>query len=167
MSTRVKAEPVARLVHEFSYTAELRAPAEIGPGPYGTRMFVGLIGGEVVGERLSGKALDGGGDWILINDDGYARLDVRAQFETDDGAVIYLSYVGLMHATPAAQAALAGGEQGTEFGDPYFVAAPRLESGDPRYSWVNQSTFVAVGRINPGPVVEYSVSRVEVGTETP
>ena len=55
---------------------------------------------------------------------------------------------------------LTGGTTGTDFGDHYFVTTPRLESGDPRYSWVNQSIFVGQGRIQPGPVVEFQVFRV-------
>jgi hypothetical protein len=36
----------------------------------------------------------------------------------------------------------------------------RLETGDERYAWVNQTLFVADGRVHPGPVVEYRVHRV-------
>ena len=49
---------------------------------------------------------------------------------------------------------------GTDFGEHYFVTTPRLESGDPRYTWVNQTIFVGQGRIQPGPVVEFQVFRV-------
>lgn len=159
----VQGEVSKRLVHEFGYTAELEVPVPIGPGPYGERMFVGVSGGVVTGERINGVALPGGGDWLLLGGDGFARLDVRGQMQTDDGAVLYISYAGgLLEATPAVLEVLGGGEVGTEFGDPYFVATPRLETGDPRYSWVNQTAFVSVGRVNPGPVVEFRVSRVVV-----
>ena len=51
-----------------------------------------------------------------------------------------------------------GGE--TDFGDQYFRTTPRFETGDPRYAWLNQSTFVAEGRILPERTVEYKVYRV-------
>ena len=149
-----------KLIPEFSYTAELAAPQIVGPGPYGVRQVLPVTGGTVTGERLSGKAAIGGGDWILAGEDGYGRLDVRAQFITDDGAVIYMSYQGLVEVTEAAAAALGGGDSGTEFGDHYFVTTPRLESGDPNYAWVNQTIFVGQGRVTPGPVVEFQVFRV-------
>lgn len=51
-----------------------------------------------------------------------------------------------------------GGETG--YGDQYFRTAPRMETGDPRYAWVNQSLFVGEGRVYPGLGVQYRVSRV-------
>lgn len=85
---------------------------------------------------------------------------MRAQFNTDDGAVIYMSYQGLVEVTEAAAAALTGGDSSTNFGDHYFVTTPRLECGDARYGWVNQTIFVGQGRITPGPVIEFQVFRV-------
>jgi hypothetical protein len=41
----------------------------------------------------------------------------------------------------------------------YFRTAPRFKSGDPRYACLNQSIFVAEGRVGPGRV-EYRVYRV-------
>lgn len=81
-----------KLIPEFSYTAELAEPQVVGPGPYGVRQVLPVTGGTVKGDRLSGTAAIGGGDWLLAGDDGFGRLDVRAQFNTDDGAVIYMSY---------------------------------------------------------------------------
>ncbi|TXI54524.1 DUF3237 family protein, partial [Mycolicibacterium mageritense] len=75
-------------------------------------------------------------------------------------AVIYMSYQGLVEVNEAAAAALGGAATGTDFGEHYFVTTPRLESGDPRYTWVNQTIFVGQGRIQPGPVVEFQVFRV-------
>ena len=145
---------------EFSYTAELAEPQIVGPGPYGLRQVLAVTGGKVTGNRISGTAAPGGGDWLLAGDDGYGRLDVRAQFYTDDGAVIYMSYQGLVEVNEAAAGALGGVGGGTDFGDHYFVTTPRLECGDPRYAWVNQTIFVGQGRIQPGPVVEFQVYRV-------
>ncbi|MCV7289745.1 DUF3237 domain-containing protein, partial [Mycolicibacterium wolinskyi] len=116
--------------------------------------------GKVTGNRFSGTAAPGGGDWLLAGEDGYGRLDVRAQFYTDDGAVIYMSYQGLVEVTEAAADALGGATTGTDFGDHYFVTTPRLESGHPKYKWVNQTIFVGQGRIQPGPIVEFQVFRV-------
>ena len=44
-------------------------------------------------------------------------------------------------------------------GDQYFRTTPQFETGDARYSWLNQSIFVAEGRIAPGGV-KYKVYRV-------
>jgi hypothetical protein len=61
--------------------------------------------------------------------------------------------------TGAALAANAG-TRSSDWTEHYFRTAPRLESGDSRYAWVNRTLFVAEGRLHPGPVVEYRVYRV-------
>src|SRR6202795_3174078 len=91
---------------EFSYRAEVKMPVTVGTGPYGTRLYFEVVGGSFEGQRLKGTVLSGGGDWLLAGADGFARLDVRAQFLTDDGAVFYGTYGGLLQMTPKVQAAL-------------------------------------------------------------
>jgi hypothetical protein len=48
----------------------------------------------------------------------------------------------------------------TDFEDHYFRTNPRLETGDPRYAWVNQTLFVGKGHALPGLLIEYDVYRV-------
>jgi Protein of unknown function (DUF3237) len=146
------------LEYEFSYLATLKEPLQIGAGPSGMRSFFEVTGGSFEGKRLNGKLLSGGGDWILIGADGYGRIDVRAQFVTHDGAALYSQYTGLLNMNDKVGEALASGGT-TDYGDQYFRTTPRFETGDARYSWLNQTIFVAEGRIAPGGV-EYKVYRV-------
>lgn len=118
-----------------------------------------VTGGRAEGDRISGDLVGGGGDWLLVGPDGWGRLDVRGQIQTDDGAVIYLSYTGVLQLTETVMAAVASGTIGTEYDDQYFRSTPRLETGDERYAWVNQTLFVGRGKIIPGGV-EYEVYRV-------
>jgi hypothetical protein len=53
-----------------------------------------------------------------------------------------------------------GSGTATRFEDQYFRTTPRMETGDPRYAWVNHSLFVGEGRAIEGLGVEYRVSRV-------
>ena len=147
------------LEYEFSYRATLKAPVNVGAGPYGNRVVAEVTGGDFEGPRLKGRILSGGADWALVGPDGRARLDVRAQLLTHDGAAIYLSYPGVIDFNEKAQKAVEKGT-GTEFGDHYWRTTPRFETGDPRYSWLNQAVFVGEGRMLPGLVVEYRVYRV-------
>jgi Protein of unknown function (DUF3237) len=144
---------------EFDYYAEL-AVHSVGAGPFGNRQVATVTGGEVSGNRLKGSLVGAGADWLLVGQDGFGRVDVRATIQTVDGAHIYAQYLGLLELTPAVLAIMGGGGAPTAFGDQYFVTNPRLETGDERYSWVNQTMFVAEGRILPGPRVEYRVYRV-------
>jgi hypothetical protein len=147
------------LEYEFIYHATLKEPVNVGVGPYGMRVVYEVTGGSFEGQRLKGKVLTGGGDWLLVGPDGWARLDVRAQLLTDDGAAIYVSYYGILEMNEKVQHATATGS-GTEYGDQYFRTNPRFETGDPRYAWLNQTLFVAEGHMRPGLIVEYRVYRV-------
>lgn len=143
---------------EFTFEADVTPPQMVGPGPYGTRGVVTVTGGWAKGDRITGTFVGAGGDWLLIGADGFARLDVRGQIETDDGAVLFITYPGLLEMNEKVLTAMGGVGQ-TDFDDAYFRTTPRLESGDPRYAWVNQTIFVGRGRIGPGTVL-YEVYRV-------
>jgi hypothetical protein len=147
------------LAHEFTFNARLAPKVEVGDGPFGDRRVREVLGGEVSGKRINGTVGTGGSDWVLVGPDGWGRLDVRLTILTDDGAAIYVQYFGVIEYNEAALAANAG-ERSSDYGDQYFRTAPRLETGDPRYAWVNQTVFVAEGRLRPGPVVEYRVYRL-------
>lgn len=101
------------------------------------------------------------GDWVLLGADGFGRLDVRATFESDDGALIYVAYQGLVEFNERTMAALGGG-QPLEYGDVKFISQPRFETGDERYAWLNTTVAVAEGRLVPG-AVEYQVYEVVQG----
>jgi hypothetical protein len=145
------------LVHECTFHADLSEPLVAGNGPAGTRMVIPVTGGWIKGDRLNGQVVGPGGDWALLGDDGFARLDVRGQLRTDDDAIVYVSYTGLLELNEATQAGLAGGS--TDYGDHYFRTTPRFETGDDRYRWVNNAVFVGRGRLVPG-AVEYEIYRV-------
>jgi len=82
---------------------------------------------------------------------------------TNNPIGIYFQYFGLLEATPNIMAVLQGGDTPTDFAGQYFFTNPRLETGDERYSWVNQTFFIGQGRLTPGPSgprVEYKVYRL-------
>jgi hypothetical protein len=149
---------VAKLEYLMTYHAELEPPVEVGAVPSGVRRIVDVKGGAFEGPRLKGRILPGGGDWLLVGNDGVARLDVRATLETHDGARIYVQYPGVLVLNERiAQALARGGE--TRYGETYFMTQPRFETGDPRYAWLNSVVAVGEGRVRPG-VVEYRVYQV-------
>ena len=140
----------------FTYYANLGATLDVGNGPFGKRMTFEVHGGEFKGKKLNGKIRDAGcADWMTIDDKGYGHLDVRASFETDDGANIYVQYSGVIELTSKIMGVLAG-EGETNFGEQNFFINPRMQTGDERYDWVNNIFCVAQGRLVPGKV-EYEV----------
>lgn len=150
-----------QLEHLLHIHADLKDPVTVGAGPLGTRQIVDVIGGTFEGPRLKGTVLASGGDWITIGSDGAGRLDVRATLQTDDGALIYVQYPGIMVINEAAMNALAGGGE-TQFGEVEFFTQPRCETGHPDYAWLNTVVAVGEGRLLPN-AVEYNISRVVNG----
>lgn len=140
----------------MTYRADLAPPQEVGTGPFGTRMIFEVTGGHFESDHMRGKLRTCGGDWLLVGPDGYGRLNVRATLETDDGALLYMHYNGVIEMNEAVTGALGGGAA-TDYGDQYFMTAPHWETGDSRYAWLNQVVTVGEGRALPGPAVEYRV----------
>jgi hypothetical protein len=113
------------------------APVQnIGAGPRGTRLTYPITGGSFDGDRLRGNVLHGGGDWVVKRSDGVLELDLRITLETDDGALIHMTFEGIRDdAAP---------------GRPYFRTLPRFETADAKYAFLNRLLAVGVGEITPG-----------------
>jgi hypothetical protein len=132
-------------------TAVLDTPHKLGSTPAGERKVVPVLGGRVEGERLSGRILSGGSDWALTNAAGILELDVRLVIETHDGALINCQYGGIRHGPGEIMAKLAAGET-VDYRDIYFRIAPRFDTADPRYDWLNRILAVGIGeRLPEGP----------------
>ena len=128
---------------------EVPSPQKLGLVPHGTRAIAPITGGVFEGPRLRGKVLPGGGDWTLLRSDGVLELDLRITLETDDGALIFMSSLGLRHGPPDVLAALARGESV----DPsryYFRTTPRFETSAPQYAFLNRVIAIASGDRRPG-----------------
>ncbi|MEY4870049.1 MAG: hypothetical protein RIS11_1243 [Pseudomonadota bacterium] len=139
----------------LSLTVDFAAMVSIGKTPSGLRRIAPVTGGTFSGDRLNGTVLPGGNDWVINRADGVMVIDVRLTLQTDDGAMIYLTYQGRFLAEPDAMARFGKGE----LLDPseYSLAiVARLECGDPRYQWLNNVIAVGTGeQTRTGPV--YSI----------
>jgi hypothetical protein len=116
------------------------APVQnIGAGPHGTRLTFPITGGTFEGDRLRGKVLPGGDDWVVKRADGVLELDLRITLETDDGALIHMTFEGIRDdAAPEA---------------PYFRTLPRFETANGKYAFLNRLLAVGTGEIqSSGPV---------------
>ena len=123
-------------------------PQELGAVPHGKRSIIPVTGGDFEGPRLRGKVLSGGGDWLLLRDDGVLELDLRITLETDDRALIQMTFQGLRHSPPEVIAALGRGEV-IDPASYYFRTLPRFETSAERYAYLNRIITVGVGRLRP------------------
>jgi hypothetical protein len=112
---------------------------DIGATPHGARVTFPVTGGSFEGERLRGKVLPAGDDWTVKRADGVIELDLRITLETDDGALVHMTFAGIRDdAAPGA---------------PYFRTLPRFETAAPKYAFLNRLLAVGVGLITAdGPV---------------
>jgi Protein of unknown function (DUF3237) len=152
--------PALAVTHELTMRVGLAPPHIVGAGPLGVRVVGGVTTGTVRGTRVNGTIVGPGADWMLIGPNGFGRVDVRLQLETDDGALIYVHYEGLIELNAVSSAALMDRTAETGWDDQYFRTAPRFETGDERYEWLNRTMFVARGRVTTDGI-EYEVFRVE------
>ena len=111
----------------------------VGAVPRGTRVTFPITGGSFEGERLRGKVLPGGDDWTIKRSDGVIELDLRVTLETDDGALIHMTFQGVRDDEAP--------------GAPYFRTLPRFETAEPKYSFLNRLLAVGTGQIRAdGPI---------------
>jgi hypothetical protein len=138
---------------EFLYeiSAYLESPLAIGENPHGNRQIAPVAGGSFEGPRLQGKVLPGGADWVLIRPDGVGEIDVRATLQTDDGALIYVTYRGYLTKILELFPRWAAGEQ-IPREEYYFVITPYFETGAAQYAWLQQVVAIGMGSLIPGGV---------------
>ena len=129
----------------FEFDSDISDVQKLGDTPHGNRIIYVVAGGKLWGERVNGTVQSGGGDWVLINANGLAKLDVRKTLKTDDGALIYITYTGLYQFNEELTKRIDEGE-GYDFGETLFQVQMQFETGDPRYDWLNTVLAVAEGR---------------------
>lgn len=152
-------QPQIKLEHLFTISLTVEAPLQlIGQTPFGDRRIAKVGGGSFEGKKLRGTVRGGGGDWILVRNDGVTQLDVRLVLETDDKELIYMTYRGLRHGPAAVMERLGRGEA-VDPASYYFRTTPYFETGSAKYAWINRICAVGTGTRPPsGPV--YTVYEV-------
>jgi hypothetical protein len=117
-------------------TITLAEPFMLPGTPTGTRVIAEVADAVLEGDRLQGKLRgSAAADWMTLSPAMVGTLDVRALFETHDGALVYTWYQGRMDLSNGPSAAT-------------VYAAPLYETGDERYAWLNLVQGVAKGRLN-------------------
>ena len=115
---------------------ETSATQDIGSTPQGALTIFPVTGGSFEGERLRGKVLAGGGDWVTAHSNGTLTVDLRVTLETDDKGLIHMTFTGVR-----------------DDANHYFRTVPRFETAAPKYAFLNRLLAVGIGEIRAdGPV---------------
>jgi len=147
-----------RLQRLFIFQIEVKPPSVIGATPGYDRRIGEISGGRFEGERLRGKILSGGSDWQSLRADGTTTLNVRLVMETDDGALIGMTYLGMRHGPKEVLDRIGRGEKVSP-AEYYMRATPYYETASEKYGWLNRIVSVAYGHRMAGGAI-YQVFEV-------
>jgi hypothetical protein len=131
-----------KLEHIFSYSAALAPPEVVGPVAEGIRVNFYSTGGRITGPKLEGKVRPAGGDWLTVRTDGVALLDVRTTFETNDGALILVTYQGMADLGEDGHTRFLLGELPQTLS---LRISPRFATMHPAYTWLNRLHCLGIG----------------------
>ncbi len=138
-------EPALRSTLLWRAHIDVEGFYDVGDTFRGHRTIVRVKGGWFEGPEVRGKVLPGTGDWFLTRPDGTGEGDVRDTYQTDDGAVIFVSYRGIMDVKPDIWARIQAGED-VPASEYYLRGQPMFETGSQKYDWLNRIVSVSVGK---------------------
>ena len=115
--------------------------------------------GWAAGPQINATVIQPAADWIERMPNGSSRIDVRLTLKTDDGALIYVSYNGVIRHTETGRDRLMKGEIVTST-DSYAIIAPIFRTSHAKYTWLN--TIQAIGKLvelklGQGSFIKYDV----------
>ena len=134
MSEHERAEPEIELLLRLN--VQTKALRSLAATPLGDRAVVDVLGGDFTGDKLRGRVLASGGDWLTRTAAG-SQLDVRLVLETDDGVTLLFRYTGR-----ASQRA----------GQPRIEVAGSFDAPDGAYGWLNHVQAFGLGVPSPAGV---------------
>lgn len=144
----------------FRIVLSVGAPQMVGAARGGELRIVPVTGGTAEGPRFTGEVLPGAAaDWLRVDPDGTAHMDVRLTLRSASGGLVYMHYTGIRTGAPEVLARLNAGEA-VDPSEYYFRTAVRFETGAPDLAWMNRVIAVGVGQRPPsGPTYDvYAVA---------
>jgi len=125
--------PASPLESEFLFEVVLDVDAQLDAGH---TSIAPVTGGTFSGPNIKGTVHAGGADWIT-QVSGHTSLAVRITLETDDGAIIFMSYTGVV----------SRGDTGL-----YWRVRPIFQTASEKYDWLNHVVCVGKNKQVPGKV---------------
>ena len=133
VSVAVGQAPASDLQSEFLMELLLDVDPQLDAGH---TSIAPVTGGSFSGARLQGTVHAGGADWIT-QVSGHSSLDVRITLETNDGAIIYMTYKGVVARSDAGL---------------YWRVTPVFNTASEEYDWLNHTVFVGKSKQVEGKV---------------
>jgi hypothetical protein len=139
----------------FRVVLSVGAPQSVGATRNGELRIVPVTGGTAEGPRFKGEVLPGtAADWLRVDADGTAHMDVRLTLKAEGGGIVYMHYTGIRTGSAEVLARLNSG-QAVDPSEYYFRTAARFETGAAELAWMNKVIAVGVGQRPPsGPTYD-------------
>jgi hypothetical protein len=119
------------------YLMTLYAPLEAPQAIDNTLNIYNLReGGWARGPKIEARMIAPAADWLRVMPGGNLRLDVRGTLQTADGALIYISYNGVISQPPELFERFTNGEV-LKADEIYFLTAPTFQTSAEKYAWLN------------------------------
>lgn len=136
--------------------APLEAPQAIDSS---LNIYAVRDGGWARGPKIEARMIAPAADWLRVMPGGSLRLDVRATLQTDDEALIYIAYNGVISQSPEQLERFMNGEV-LKADEIYFLTAPTFQTSAEKYAWLNH--VQAVGKMvevkaGEGSYVKYDI----------
>jgi hypothetical protein len=150
------------LEHIFTVPSGTLKIEEIGSVPEGMLNDCSFTGGGIEGPKMHGMLRAEGWGRLLVRTDGVGIVNVHASIDTDDGALVAVTYYGRLDlGEDGYQKYLQGGLRAFLPGDIQLRLGLHFHTTHPNYLWLNRVQGLAVGLIEPArPVVIYDVYAV-------
>ena len=115
------------------------------------------------GPKIKATIVQPAADWISALPNGSSRIDVRLTLKTDDDALIYVCYNGVIRHSTTSRERLLRGEVITS-NDSYGIITPTFRTSHPNYAWLNATQ--AIGKVvelklGDGSFIKYDVFAVK------
>ncbi len=162
LASEVKALFDYRLEHIFTVMNGILKVERIGPVPEGMLNDLSFTGGGIEGPKMRGKLRPEGWGRLLMRTDGVGILDVHAAIDTDDGALVAVTYYGRLDlGEDGYQKYLQRGLEGFLPGEIPLRMVLHFHTTHPNYLWLNRLQGLGIGLIEPArPVIVYDVYAV-------
>ena len=140
------------LKSEFLMDLVFRTSSALMVGP---RVIAGLTEGTFQGPKLKGTLVTPAGEWGATRADGAYVIDVRLELRTDDAALIFASYRGIVYPLPTGLG---------DSGQRYWAVTPVFETAAEKYAWLNRIVCVGVAYTVPKEVgdVAYHIYQINM-----
>ncbi|SKB25779.1 DUF3237 domain-containing protein [Sphingopyxis flava] len=123
----------------------------IGASPFGEQRVGYVSGGRILGPRIRGEVLPGGGNWPRsgrIGDASVGTFDARSVWKAEEGDLIYLTYTGRSLIPDDVRALFADPAKPPVDPSRYYLRiAAVFETASERYRWLNGALAVGVGEV--------------------